>query len=191
MAMQQGAHSFARHPKWSIVPVFPDGTTLALADHRAVDGRVRGGGRNELLVGGAKADMILGGGGNDIIAGLDGNDTIAGGDGFNLLAGGRGDDRIVAEGGITIAAGGPGADTFYTGRRAEGGPAPLGRLEIVDFRPGTDRLALPPAMRDPAAALRGARAVKGGTLISLGQGGSILLRGVQPRDLRADSLAMR
>jgi len=191
MAMQRGRHSFGMHPKWSIVPVFPDGSTLAIADHRAVNGRAQGGDRNDLLVGGPRADMLLGGGGNNIVAGLDGDDTIAGGPGFNLLAGGRGDDRIVAEGGITIAAGGPGADTFYVGRRAAGGPAPVGRLEIVDFRPGTDRLALPPTLRDPAAILRGARATKGGTVISLGKGGSILLRGVRPGDLRADSLAMR
>ena len=97
----------------------------------------------------------------------------------------------MAEGGITIAAGGPGADTFYMGRRAEGGPAPLGRLEIVDFRPGIDRLALPPGLRDPAAILRGTRATKAGALIPLGQGGSILLRGVRPGQLRADMLAMR
>ncbi len=190
MAMHGGSDSFATQPKWGIVPVFPDGTTLALSRHRAVDGKVRGSDRNDLLAGGPQADMITGNGGNDIIAGLDGNDTIAGGLGFNLLAGGRGDDRIVAEGGITIAAGGPGADIFYMGRKAEGGPAPLGRLEIVDFRPGTDRLAMPPGS-DAAAILRGARATKAGTLIPLGQGGSILLRGVRPGQVRADSLAMR
>jgi len=191
-AMHRGKDGFGAHPKWGIVPVFPDGTTLALADHRAVDGRVQGGERNELFAGGPQSDTLLGGGGNDIVAGLDGDDTVAGGGGFNLLSGGRGDDRIVAEGGITVAAGGPGADTFYTGRLATGGPAPVGRLEIVDFRPGTDRLAFPPSLGDPAAVLRGARADKAGTLIPLGKGGgSILLRGVRPGDVRADSLAMR
>ncbi len=190
-AMQGGGHGFGQHPGWAIVPVFPDGTTLPLARHSAVEGRARGSRYNDLLAGGPQADMILGEDGNDIVAGLDGNDTIAGGLGFNLLAGGRGDDRIVAEGGITIAAGGPGADTFYVGRKAEGGPAPLGRLEIVDFRPGTDRIALPPSLRDHAAVLRRARAVGAGTLIPLGKGASILLRGVKPGALRADSLAMR
>ena len=189
--MQGGESGFGVHPKWAIVPVFPDGTTLPLARHNVVDGRAKGSRGNDLLAGGPQADMLLGEAGNDIIAGLDGNDTIAGGLGFNLLAGGRGDDRIVAEGGITIAAGGPGADIFYVGRLAEGGPAPLGRLEIIDFRPGADRLALPPSLRDHPAVLRGAKAVKAGTLIPLGKGASILLRGVKPRDLRADTLAMR
>ncbi len=189
--MQGGKAGFGLYPQWAIVPVFPDGTTLPVARHSVVDGRAKGSRGNDLFVGGPQADMILGEGGNDILAGLDGNDTIAGGLGFNLLAGGRGDDRIVAEGGITIAAGGPGADIFYVGRRAEGGPAPLGRLEIVDFRPGIDRLALPPALHDHAAILRRARATKAGTVISLGKGASILLRGVKPGALRADSLAMR
>jgi len=191
MAMQGGRNGFGTYPKWGIVPVFPDGTTLPLANHRAVDGRAQGGDRNDLLVGGGRADMILGGAGNDILAGLEGDDTLGSGGGFDMLAGGRGNDRIVAEGGIVVAAGGPGADTFYTGRKATGGPAPIGRLEIVDFVPGTDRLAFPPSLGDPAAVLRGARVDKAGTVIPLGKGGSILLRGVRPGDLRAGSLAMR
>lgn len=191
LAMQQGPRGFAANPRFSIVPVFPDGTTLPLANHLAVSGRAEGTPRNDLLAGSPRPDMILGGGGNDIIAGLDGNDTVAGGSGFNLLAGGRGDDRIVAEGGITIAAGGPGADTFYVGRRATGGAAPLGRLEIVDFTPGQDRLSLPPPLGSPAAILRRAQAVEAGTLIPLGQGGSILLRGIAPGQIRPESLAMR
>jgi len=192
LAMQEGRAGFAVHPQFSIVPVFPDGTILSLADHRAVNGRAQGSARNDLLAGGPRPDMLLGGDGNDILAGQGGDDTLAGGSGFNLLSGGRGDDRLVAEGGITLAAGGPGADTFYVGRRATGGPAPLGRLEITDFTPGTDRLSLPPALGDARAVLRGARAVAAGTLIPLGQGGgSILLRGVAPGAVRADSFAMR
>ncbi len=188
MRMQPG---FGAEPRFSIVPLFPDGTTLALADHRAVDGRAEGSGRNDLLAGGPRPDTLLGGGGNDILAGLDGDDTLASGTGFDLLAGGRGDDRIVAEGGIVIAAGGPGADTFYVGRRVQGGPAPLGRLEIVDFVPGTDRLSLPPPLGTPAGILRGARASGTDTLIPLGSAGSILLRGIAPTALRPDSIAMR
>ncbi len=191
MAMHGGANAFARYPKWGIVPMFPDGTTLALRDHKVVRGQANGTGRNELFVGGPDAESVLGEGGNDIIAGLDGDDTLAGGLGFNLISGGRGNDRIVAEGGVTIAAGGPGADVFYVGRKASGGAAPLGRLEIVDFKPGTDRLALPPGARDASAFLRAATATQGGTLIPVGSGGTILLRGVKPADLRADSIAMR
>ena len=93
--MQSGGHGFGQHPKLAIVPVFPDGTTLPIARHVAVDGRAKGTRGNDLLAGGPQADMLLGEEGNDIVAGLDGNDTIAGGLGFNLLAGGRGDRKSV------------------------------------------------------------------------------------------------
>jgi len=133
----------------------------------------------------------MGEGGNDIVAGFDGNDLIAGGSGINYLAGGRGNDRIVIEGGQTYAAGGPGADVFFLGRKATGGAAPLGITEIFDFRPGVDRLALPPQLGDARAILRGARAQGSGTMIPLGPNASVLLRGVRPNQLREDSLAQR
>ena len=191
IAMHSGANSFAKYPKWGIVPVFPDGTTLALANHRVVSGRATGNERHELLAGSGEGDMLMGEGGNDIVAGFDGDDLVAGGGGINYLAGGRGNDRVVIEGGTTYAAGGPGADVFFIGRLAKGGAAPVGVSEIFDFRVGTDRLALPPQLGDPRALLRGSRAVGSGTMIPLGQGGSVLLRGVRPSDLRADSLAMK
>ena len=189
--MQSSAEGFAKHPKWGIVPVFPDGTTLAIDNHRAVSGRVSGTAKNELMAGSGNADTLLGEGGNDIVAGLDGDDLIAGGGGINYLAGGRGNDRIVIEGGETYAAGGPGADVFFLGRKAVGGPAPLGIAEIFDFQPGIDRLALPQPLGDPRQVLRGARASGSGTLIPLGPRASVLLRGVRPNQLREDSLAMR
>ncbi len=189
--MQSSPEGFGKHPKWGIVPVFPDGTTLSLANHRVVEGQRRGNQENELMAGSRGSDTLLGEGGNDILAGLDGDDLVAGGEGFNYLAGGRGNDRIVIEGGETYAAGGPGADVFFFGRKAAGGPAPLGITEIFDFKPGVDRLALPQQLGDPRAVLRGARAQGSGTLIPLGRNAAILLRGVRPNQLRADSLALR
>ena len=189
--MQTGGGNFSRYPKWGIVPVFPDGSTLPIANHRAVSGEAQSGNRNTLLAGSRSTDTLLGGARNDIIAGFDGDDLVAGGDGYNFLAGGRGQDRIVIEGGYTWAAGGPGADVFFIGRKATGGPAPIGRSQITDFKPGVDRLALPQQLGDPIALLRGARAMRGGTLIPLGPQGSVYLKGVRPADLRADSLASR
>ena len=191
IAMQSGGDSFAKYPKWGIVPVFPDGTTLALKNHHAVSGRANGTDRHELMAGSGDGDTLLGNGGNDIVAGFDGDDLVAGGTGINYLAGGRGNDLIVIEGGQTYAAGGPGADVFFIGRLATGGAAPIGQSEIFDFRPGADRLALPPQLGDARALLRGARAVGSSTLIPLGNRGSVLLRGVRPGQLREDSLAMR
>ncbi len=191
IAMQSSGDNFARHPKWGIVPVFPDGTTLSLANHKVYSGRASGSDRHELMAGSNDSDTLLGEGGNDIVAGFDGNDLVAGGLGINYLAGGRGNDRIVIEGGETYAAGGPGADVFFFGRKAAGGPAPIGVTEIFDFQPGIDRLALPQQLGDPRAVLRAARAKGSGTLIPLGPRGSILLRGVRPNQLREDSLAQR
>ena len=189
IAMQSSGDNFARHPKWGIVPVFPDGTTLSINNHRTYRGRGDGTGRHELMAGSDENDTLLGEGGNDIVAGFDGDDLVAGGPGVNYLAGGRGNDRIVIEGGETYAAGGPGADMFFFGRKAVGGAAPLGYTEIFDFQPGVDRLALPQQLGDPNAVLRRARAQGSGTLIPLGPRSGLLLRGVRPNQLRADSLA--
>ena len=189
--VQSHREGFSKHPKWGIVPVFPDGTTLALDNHRIASAQATGSSKNELIAGSPGEDTLFGEGGNDIVAGFDGNDLIAGGSGINYLAGGRGNDRIVIEGGQTYAAGGPGADVFYLGRKAAGGAAPLGITEIFDFRPGVDRLALPPQLGDPRAILRGARAQGSGTLIPLGPSASVLLRGVRPNQIREDSLAQR
>jgi len=189
--MQSSQDGFDKHPKWGIVPVFPDGTTLPLANHRIASGQASGSGDNELIAGSPGEDTLLGEGGNDILAGFDGNDLIAGGSGINYLAGGRGNDRIVIEGGQTYAAGGPGADVFFLGRKATGGAAPLGVAEIFDFRPGLDRLALPPQLGDPRTLLRRAQARGSSTLIPLGPNASVLLRGVRPNQLRDDSLALR
>lgn len=189
--MQSNSEGFQKHPKWGIVPVFPDGSTLAIANHRVVSGQASGSSDNELLAGSPNSDTIYGVGGNNIIAGFDGDDLIAGGTGISFLAGGRGNDRIVIEGALTYAAGGPGADVFFFGRKAQGGAAGVGVSEIFDFTPGTDRLSLPPQLGDPRRILSGARAQGSGTLIPLGNRASILLRGVRPNQLREDSLASR
>jgi len=79
--MQSSADGFAKNPKWGIVPVFPDGTTLSLNNHRAYEGRGNGTDRNDLMAGSNQADTLMAEGGNDIVAGFDGDDLIAGGTG--------------------------------------------------------------------------------------------------------------
>ena len=182
---------FADLPKWAMVPVFPDGSTLPIANHRAVSGRAQGTGGNDLMAGSDGGDVLASGGGNDIVAGFGGADTIATGGGIDLVAGGQGDDRIFAEGGIVYAAGGPGRDVFVIGTRVDGSPAPLGRVTIADFRPGTDRLSFPPALGSPAQVIAAARASGRGTFIPTGRSGGVLLHGVRPGALRPDSFAAR
>jgi len=188
IAMQSGSDDFSRHPKWGIVPVFPDGTTLALSRHRAVDGRADGDASNDLMVGGDGQDAVVGLGGNDILVGLGGDDLLAGGSGQNLMAGGRGNDRIIFEGGEDVAAGGQGADAFFIGVRAAGGPAPVGSIEITDYRPGTDQLVFGDHLGDVRNILNAARDNAGSTVLRVG-GGQVVLRGVRARDLRSTLLA--
>jgi len=182
---------FADNPKWSMVPVFPDGSTLPIANHRAVSGRARGTNGNDLLAGGESADIIASGAGNDIVAGFGGPDLIATGGGIDFAAGGAGDDRIFAEGGIVYASGGPGRDVFVVGMRMDGSPAPLGQVAIADFRPGVDRLSFPPSLGSPQQVMARARAVGRGTFIPTGQSGGVLLHGVRAGELRPDSFAGR
>jgi Ca2+-binding RTX toxin-like protein len=58
---------------------------------------LRGGDGNDVLVGGAGADLLFGG---------DGNDLLRGGGGRDLLAGGRGTDQLLGEGGSDVLIGG-------------------------------------------------------------------------------------
>jgi len=182
---------FAERPKWSMVPVFPDGSILPIANHRAVSGRAVGTAGNDLLAGGGSGDALAGGPGNDILAGFDGGDVLASGGGIDLLAGGRGDDRLYAEGGRVLAAGGPGRDVFYVGISADGRAAGPVDLSIADFRPGTDRLSFPPALGSAAQVMATARSVANGTYIPTGQTGGVLLHGVRADALRPDSFAAR
>lgn len=78
-----------------------------------VSGAVWGQGGNDLMIGGAFADILGGGGGNDTLTGGGGRDVLTGAAGADLLSGGAGDDvfrfaasgeatgdRIVASGGV-------------------------------------------------------------------------------------------
>ena len=104
-----------------------------------------GGGGNDTLNGGADADFVAGGAGNDRLSGGRGRDYLAGESGNDtldgafdgdvtreMLAGGDGDDWLIggAEGDTFF--GQAGADTFYFNG---------GRNWVMDFEPGTDRLA--------------------------------------------------
>jgi len=183
--------NFPERPKWSMVPVFPDGGTLPIANHRAVSGRAGGTQGNDLLAGSNAGDSLSGGGGNDILAGFDGADLIATGGGIDFAAGGRGDDRIFAEGGRVYAAGGTGRDVFVIGTRMDGTPAPLGQVSIVDFRPGTDRLSFSASLGSPQRILNGARNVKQGMYIPTGSTSGVLLHGVAPGALRVEMIDNR
>ncbi len=163
----------AQYPMWSLVPVFPDGSTLAMSRHgsaRESGPNFQGDSENRLFMGGPGANRIQGGPGNEILVGWDGDDEIAGGGGYNLIAGGRGNDVIRIDGGANSVSLGPGADQLHLGFGGVWGFA-----AIWDFDPAEDLVIMPAASASAfQAALRdgpeGARA-------DFGEGQGVLFRG--------------
>lgn len=132
--------------------------------------RLEGGAGRDRLDGGKGADILLGGAGADVLLGGAGHDALWGGAGRDRLEGGRGNDRL---------SGGEGADTFvFAGR--------FGRDTIVDFGRGADVIDLSGRNIDlPNLSIERSGPDGADTLIRLGDD-SILLRGVDPGELRAD-----
>ena len=85
------------------------------APHPGGNDTINGGGRNDILQGGAGNDSVNGAGGNDTISGGTGNDTLNGGAGNDRITGGPGNDSINGEAGDDTLTGGPGRDTISGG----------------------------------------------------------------------------
>jgi Ca2+-binding RTX toxin-like protein len=116
---------------------------------------IGGAGGADRLFGDAGADTVDGGAGNDRLAGNDGADQLRGGLDADTLQGGLGADLLLGEGGNDSLEGGAGADTLDGG---DGGNVLVGGAgfdvfriradslggghQILDFRPGEDRLDL-------------------------------------------------
>ena len=92
-----------------------------------------GGDGRDFVAGGGDGDQLFGGAERDYLAGESGNDTLVGGVGRDVLAGGDGDDRLV---------GGAEGDTFFGQGGGDTFVIEAGRNWIMDFAPGTDRLAI-------------------------------------------------
>ena len=88
---------------------------------------------NNTLNGSADADTLSGGAGNDRLRGKSGNDNLIGGAGNDRIYGGSGSDTLI---------GGNGADVFVL-------EPDSGEDIIVDFKRGSDRLALTGGLRFP------------------------------------------
>jgi Ca2+-binding RTX toxin-like protein len=107
------------------------------------------------------------------------NNLLTGNAAANLLNGGTGTDTLNGAGGDDVLTGGAGADTFLFGRGA-------GSDLISDFTPGTDHIRLSGLGFGSFAQVLEAAVEDGGTtVITLGAGDLVMLRGVALASLSA------
>lgn len=141
---------------------------------------VTGGALADILQGFAGADSIDGGLGLDFVQGNAGNDTLAGGDGNDVVRGGRdddvlsggaGNDFLSGDRGNDTVTGGAGADTFHTFVGAQ-----IDR--ITDFnRADGDRVAVLSGTTYTVSQ------VGADVVVDLGGGNQLILAGVQQATL--------
>lgn len=143
--------------------VLPGGDLDDVIDGLGGDDRLLGGGGDDLLDGGTGDDRLNGGEDDDTLFGGDGNDILFGNDGDDVLVGGNGDDLMVGH---------AGADVFVVGGDA-------GSHDIIrDFETGVDSLEL----ADDASIIAILEA-SSGTTLSLSDGSSVTLNGINDVDL--------
>ena len=150
-----------------------DDTLIGGAGDDTLDGGdqkdvLEGGAGDDLLKGGRQNDTLDGGAGDDILAGGQGKDTLVGGEGDDILSGGRGDDTLT---------GGAGADTFAQSFNTTGVDT------ITDFDPSEDTINLKGFGGIENVSRLSVTEVDGGTVISAGEGNTLLLEGVTPDQL--------
>ena len=150
-----------------------DDTLIGGAGDDTLDGGdqkdvLEGGAGDDLLIGGRQNDTLDGGAGDDILAGGQGKDTLVGGEGDDILSGGRGDDTLT---------GGAGADTFAQSFGETGVDT------ITDFNPSEDTINLKGFGGIENVSRLSVTEVDGGTVISAGEGNTLLLEGVTPDQL--------
>ena len=150
-----------------------DDTLIGGAGDDTLDGGdqkdvLEGGAGDDLLKGGRHNDTLDGGAGDDILAGGQGKDTLVGGEGDDILSGGRVDDTHT---------GGAGAATFAQSFRETGVDT------ITDFNPSEDTINLKGFGGIENVSRLSVTEVDGGTVISAGEGNTLLLEGVTPDQL--------
>ena len=150
-----------------------DDTLIGGAGDDTLDGGdqkdvLEGGAGDDLLKGGRQNDTLDGGAGDDILAGGQGKDTLVGGEGDDILSGGRGDDTLT---------GGAGADTFVQNFSEQGADT------ITDFDSSQDTIDLQGFGGIENVSRLSVTEVDGGTVISAGEGNTLVLEGVTPDQL--------
>jgi Ca2+-binding RTX toxin-like protein len=128
---------------------------------------------------------LSGGDAPDILLPGDGDDLIAGGAADDLLAGGRGNDTLIANGGSNVLIGGEGRDAFVILATASSSAVQV----VTDLRVENDTLVLSGfGGRKAALDAIGIAPLPGGVALSMPDGQTVVLRGLDERALLADGL---
>jgi Ca2+-binding RTX toxin-like protein len=141
---------------------------------------VSGGALADVLQGFAGIDNIDGGAGLDIINGNQGNDSLVGGDGNDVVRGGKDDDVILGGAGSDFLSGDRGADTLTGGAAADTFHtfAGAGLDRITDFSRAEGDRVLVFTGQTYTVSQQGAD-----TVVDLGGGTQMVLVGVQQSSL--------
>lgn len=103
---------------------------------------LKGAAGDDLLDGGPGRDRLQGMTGDDWLRGQNGRDTLLGGAGADTLVGGAGADELTGGNQSDVLRGWGGSDTFRFASGATFSRQTLGIDRILDFAPGSDRIAL-------------------------------------------------
>ena len=139
-------------------------------------------------------DVVFAGAGNDIVLGDKGNDVLFGGSGVDRLSGGNDEDRLYGGSGNDFLNGGAGDDLLVGGSGDDVfvyDAVQRGHDVIKDFgRCGDEDVLLINGdvfgVDDAEDVLALAQQTRAGTLITLAEDSTILLRGVDLDDLTVD-----
>lgn len=142
----------------------------------------------DTLFGGDDNDLMFAGFSDDVVFGGDGDDEIYGGKSDDLIDGGDGDDEIYGGQGWDTITGGAGNDILYPGESpdilvfATGS----GNDTLFGLNTGEDTLNLADSAADFNSiddVIAAVTTAEGGVLIDLGDGDSLLIRGLSLEDL--------
>jgi hypothetical protein len=175
--------AYQDYPMWSVAPLLPNGHYLQ-ANEIQVD--TSNNGTVTLTAGGDGSLLSVVGQGTATLTGGDGVDLLFGGGGPTTLIGGAGNDYLFAGKGATTFIDGPGDDYMKAGSGADTftfTDIASGHDTIAGFKVGVDVLQIAANLNGNGIAsaadlVSGAGVVNGSTVLYLGPGHDVTLKGI-------------